>query len=137
MTIVCPTLPNAAAEVLKKWMDKTWAGVSGEGEVDVIRRLTVMTSTNAKKSPTAEKWNKSNPWPGRLELLNIQQNDTAILLPDLVIYGGINLAHSGHFTALASTDKKVVSRLMEVYKQLAEHKQSPTKKVVQNTEITE
>lgn len=108
MTIVSPNLPNVASGILKHWMDKP----------DTIRQLTLITNLNTKKSPNASKWLKDNPWPGRLILHNIQQNDTAILLPEIAIYGAINLANSGHFTALATTNQKVIQNLRSVYESL-------------------
>ena len=108
VTIVCPTLPNAGAEVIEHWMNKD----------NALGRLTIITNLNAKKSPAASKWVKENPWPERLTLHNIQQNDTAILLPDIAIYGNINLAHSGHFTALATTSARVIENLRTTYESL-------------------
>ena len=117
MTIVCPSLPNAAAEVLLTWMNKKWARQSG-GDVNVISSLTLITDLRARKSPDASKWVQENPFPGRLMLHNIQQNDTAILLPDIALFGNINMAHNGHFVALATSNQKVISNLSEVYKSL-------------------
>ena len=108
VTIVCPNLPNTAADILKHWMDKP----------GVISHLTVITNLNYKKSPNASKWVKENPWPERLKLHNVQQNDTAILLPDIAIYGAINMVNSGHFTALATTNQRVIRNLMSVYESL-------------------
>lgn len=108
MLLVCPGLPNAAADILKYWMDRP----------NVLRRLTVITNLHPKKSPTAAKWKKENPWPGRLTMYNVQQNDTAILLPDIAIYGNINLAHSGHFTALATNSPGFMNNLRKTYEGL-------------------
>ena len=113
MTIVCPALPDAAANVLQHWMDKKWGGSK-----NVLRHLTLITNLHNKKSPAASKWVKNNPWPDRLVPCNIQQNDTALLLPDIAIYGGLNMSHCGHFTALASTNAKVIENLRTTYRSL-------------------
>lgn len=115
LLIVCPALPNATAEVITHWMEKDFSGVASRERVPAIASCTIITNCNAKKSPAAAKWLKENPWPERMKLHNIQQNDTAVMLPDLAIYGNINLVHSGHFTALASTNAKVIKNLRDTY----------------------
>lgn len=115
MTIVCPVLPNAAVEVLKRWMEKSRASANGKERINVIRSLTLITDLRPKKAHEASKWLKENPWPDRLTLYNVQQNDTAILLPDIAIFGNINLSHNGHFVALASTSQGFINNLRQTY----------------------
>ena len=115
MTFVCPVLPDAAAAVLTKWLKKNWARADGKGRADVLARLTLITDMRPRKSPAAAKWVKENPFPERLFLCNVQQNDTAILLPDIVFFGNMNLTYGGHFTAFVSTNKKVVEDFRATY----------------------
>ena len=115
MMLVCPTLPDGAAELLELWLHKKRTRMDGHGTVDTIAHLTIVSDLRKKKSPIASGWVKENPFPDRLILHNIQQNDTCILLPDLVVYGNLNLIHNGHFTALASTNQRFIKNLRETY----------------------
>lgn len=115
MTMVCPVLPGAAVQVLKKWMEKSRSSADGKERLNVIRSLKLITDLRPKKSGEAAKWLKENPWPGRLTLCDVQQNDTAILLPDFAVFGNVNLAHNGHFVALASTSKGFINSLQQTY----------------------
>ena len=115
MLLVCPSVPDSAAAVLKHWMEKASKLSDGTSLAYVIKHLTIITSLQLKKSPAVAKWKKENPWPDRLTIHNVHQNDTAIILPDIALYGGVNLAHSGHFTALASTNRKVLDALKKTY----------------------
>ena len=112
---VCPALPDRTAELLMKWLRKRWLTTNGRERMDVIHHLTIITDLNTKKSPVASGWLAKNPYPERLTLCNVQQNDTAIFLPDLVIAGNINLVPRGHFTAMVSGDKKFIENLKEAY----------------------
>lgn len=118
VTLVCPTLPDAAAELFQEWIKKTRVRSDGQGTVPVIAHLTLMTDLRKKKSPVASGWVKENPFPERITLHNIQQNDTCIMLPDFVVWGNFNLVHNGHFTAMASTNPKFIANLREVYDSL-------------------
>ena len=109
LTIVCPALKDPVAELLLKWMDKKC------GRTDAIGHLTVITDLGKKKSPMASAWLKENPYPDRMTVHNVQQNDTCILLPDIAIHGALNLVHGGHFTALATTSPKLIASLRETY----------------------
>ena len=116
MMFVCPTLPNSTAALLEKWLSKGWG--SDDANINVISSMHLITDLRPKKSPTATKWAKENPFPGHLVLHNVQQNDTAILLPDIAIYGNINLVHNGHFTALVSTNPGFINNLWSTYEEL-------------------
>ncbi|MBR6140456.1 MAG: hypothetical protein IKQ37_01655 [Bacteroidaceae bacterium] len=115
MMLVCPSLPNATAGLLLKWLERKWADGDGDSTHNIISRLAVLTDLRKKKSPTASAWLKNNPYPGRLILHDVQQNDTAILLPDLAVHGAFNLVPNGHFTAIASTNANFIANLKEVY----------------------
>jgi len=118
MILVCPSLPNTTAELLLKWLNKNWPTPNGAGTINVIAKLAIVADLRKKKSPIASSWLKENPFPERLFLHDVVQNDTALLLPDLAIHGNINLAYNGHFTAIASTNANFIANLRETYKSL-------------------
>lgn len=111
MTIVAPALPDAAIKAIENVMAKQWARADGKGMTDVISHLTIITNLQKKKSPKASAWLKENPYGERLMLKNVQQNDTAIILPDIALIGPINLTYGGHFTAVATRKAKTLEAL--------------------------
>lgn len=119
MLIAVPALPEQTAESIAHWMRKQWACQDGKGKLDVISNLTLITDLSVKKSPRASEWLKDNPFGERLTLRDVQQNDTAIILPDIALYGNINLAYGGHFSAVATTSIKTIQSLRSMYQRLA------------------
>ena len=124
MTLVCPSLPDRATEVLMRWMRKTWAKADGKGNIDAISSLTIITDLREQKSPIASHWLKENPFPIRLLPYNVSQNDTALIFPDLAIYGNINLAHNSHFTAMATKDARIINDLRQTYTNILQGRKS-------------
>jgi hypothetical protein len=118
LLFVCPSLPNAAAEVLAQQLNKTIARRNGKGTMNVISRLTLITDLSKKKSPAASKWLTDNPYGDRLQAYNIQQNDTAIIFPDFAVWGNVNINYNGHFTALVTSNQRVINNLRETYIEL-------------------
>ena len=114
-TFVFPFLPDGGADAVLYWMRKTWARADGKGRINVIGHLHLITDLREKKSPKASSWLSENPFPGRLELHNVQQNDTAILLPDIAVYGNINIVYGNHFTALVTKNTSMIADLREEY----------------------
>lgn len=111
MMIVAPTLPDAATEVIASLMEKQY----DEGKSWQIGHLTLVTDMRRKKSPLTSGWQIKNPFGERLALVNVQQNDTAIILPDIALVGNINLAYGGHFTALATKKPSLIEDLRKTY----------------------
>lgn len=118
MIFLSPVLPDAAASVIRRLMKKQDLTADGKGKINVINHLTLITDLREQKSPIAYKWTKENPFGERLTLKNVQQNDTAILLPDIAFVGNINLAYGGHFTALATKNAKIIADLRSLYESL-------------------
>ena len=118
MTLVSPSLPDVAAEALKIAMHRTRARMDGKGNLNAIAHLTLITDLSEKRSPLASTWLKDNPFGDRLTLKNVQQNDTALLLPDLALYGAINLQYGHHFTAMATKNAGTIAALRGVYEGL-------------------
>lgn len=118
MMMVTPALPDGAANVLKRIMQRQWPTIDGKGKLNTISHLTLVADLREKKSPAASAWLKENPFGGRLTLKNVQQNDTAIILPDLALYGNINLTYGGHFTAIATKNAKTITSLRSMYEGL-------------------
>lgn len=118
MMIVAPSLPDQAAEVIDKWMRLTWARMDGRGSIWRIERLTVVADLSREKSPVASTWLKDKPFGERLELHDIVQVDTAILLPDFAITGPVNMRYGHHFTATATTEAEKVAELWEKFRNL-------------------
>ena len=118
LMMVLPRVPDAAAEVIRHVMDREWTTANGKGKVFNIKRLDLIADMRKAKSPTASAWVKENPWEGRLFIRNIQQGDTAILLPDIGMTGPINLQYGGHFIALATRSAKTSASLKAEYEKL-------------------
>lgn len=115
MMLVVPALPDAAAETVIKIMEKQRMRMDGKGNLNVIKHLTLVADLRKKKSPMANGWLTGNPWGERLTLRNVQQGDTAILLPDIAFFGNINLTYGGHFTAIATKHTKVIAEMRKNY----------------------
>ena len=118
MIFAVPALPDAAASVIRRMMEKQWLTADGKGKIDVISHLTLITDLREQKSPMVYGWTKENPFGERLTLKNVQQNDTVILLPDIAFVGNINLRYGGHFTAIATKNKKVIADFRSLYEAL-------------------
>lgn len=118
MVLVTPSLPDSSAELVLQWLRKTWMSRDGKGRVNVIGHLTLITDLREKKSPLASKWLEANPVGERLTLKDRQQQDTAILLPDIAFFGGINLSYGEHFTAVATKNTKLIAELRGMYDKL-------------------
>ena len=116
--IVAPAIPDTAAETLQSMMRRHRAKMSGSGNLDVIQHLTLVSDLSERHSPMASLWLTDNPFAGRMTLKNVQQNDTAIILPDLALWGPMNLAYGSHFTAMATKDASTITCLREIYGRL-------------------
>ena len=118
MMLVAPSLPDDAAATLQRWMRVRLPRMDGSGNVDAVARLTLVTDLREKRSPEASGWLKSNPFGERLVLRNVQQNDTALILPDVAIVGPVNLTYGGHFTAVATSRAQDIAELRAQYGRL-------------------
>lgn len=115
MTIVAPTVPDQAAEIIEWWMKWQWSRSDGKGKVNVIKHLTIITNLNKRKSPVVSEWLKDNPFGERLTLIDKQQSDTAILLPDFAITGPVNLRYGNNFVATATSNPERIAELWNMY----------------------
>ena len=115
MTIVAPSLPDPTADVILAAMRQTRAKMTGKGNLNVIAHLTIVADLSERRSPMASEWVSKNPYPGRMVLKNVQQNDTAILLPDIALWGPMNLTYGGHFTAMATKNARTIEALRSEY----------------------
>lgn len=120
LMIVAPSLPAAAAEAIAEAMDRRNVTRDGKGMIYTVGRLTIVTDLRKKKSPQASAWLTENPWGDRLKVVNTQQNDTAVLLPDIAIFGNVNLSYGGHFTCVATRKKSLIEDLRRNYLSLGE-----------------
>lgn len=125
MMIVAPKLPDQAAEIIGTWMRMQRARTDGQGKMDFIKHLTIIADLSEEYSPMASMWLKENPFGDRLTLVDRRQPDTAILLPDIALYGPINLRYGYHFTATATTQPEMVERLWTKYRRLTEPVDKP------------
>lgn len=121
MLIAAPSLPDQAAEIIATWMRKQWARMDGSGNVNVIARLTIVSDLSEAASPDASAWLKENPYGERLVLHDMQQDATAILLPDFAIEGPVNMRYSKHFIATAYGKREDVEGLWKKFKGMAEN----------------
>jgi len=118
VTIVTPALPDMATEAIAMCMRRKVALMNGGGNMDVIKRLTLLTDFNPAHSPMASRWVKDNPFGERLILRSVQQGDTAIVLPGIALYGPINLTYGRHFTATATKNARTIDALRAIYENL-------------------
>lgn len=116
MMIVAPSLPEQAAEVIDWWMNRQWPRSDGQGKVDTISHLTIIARLEKDSSHHITAWLKNNPFGDRLTLIDMEQEDTAILLPDFSITGPVNMRYGHHFTATATTEAEKVAELWKKYR---------------------
>lgn len=116
MMIVAPTLPDQAAEVINKWMRRQWARRDGNGKLDVIQHLTIVAKLEKEKSDYIFTWLKDKPFGDRLTLIDIEQEETAILLPDFAITGPVNMRYGNNFVATATTMPGKIKDLWERFR---------------------
>lgn len=121
LMIVAPTLPDQATEVIATWMRRTIARMDGNGRLNYIRRLTIVTDLSEAASPDASAWLNENPYGERLVLHDMQQDATAMLLPDFAIEGPVNMRYGKHFTATAYGKREDVEELWTKYKGMVEN----------------
>ena len=120
MLIAAPSIPDQAAEAIATWMRRSIARMDGRGRLNYIAHLTIVADLSEEQSPMASEWLRENPFPGRLELVDSAQADTAILLPDFAITGPVNMRYGRHFTATATTVREQVDGLWKKYSALTE-----------------
>lgn len=123
LMIVAPSMPDQATEVITRWMRQQWPHANGKDKLDTIARLTVVADLSSVKSPMMSEWMKDNPFGDRLTLVNRQQEDTAILLPDIAITGPLNMRYGLNFVCTVTTIPEQVRDLWEQY--LSEGKEKP------------
>ncbi len=116
--LIAPSVPDMVAEVINTWMTRQWARMDGSGNMNVIAHLTIVSDLSERRSPMASEWVSKNPFGERMTLKNVQQNDTAILLPDIALWGSMNLNYGGHFTALATKNARTIETLRGMYEGL-------------------
>ena len=121
LMIVAPTLPDQATEVIATWMRRTIARMDGNGRLNSIRRLTIVSDLSETASPDASAWLNENPYGERLVLHDIRQDATAILLPDFAIEGPVNMRYGHHFTAMAYGKREDVDGLWTKYRGMVEN----------------
>lgn len=116
MLIAAPMLPDQAAEAIDKWMKLTWARMDGQGSIWRIQHLTIVAKLEKEKSDYIFTWLKNKPFGDRLTLINIEQEDTAILLPDFAITGPVNMRYGNNFVATATTMPEKIKELWERFR---------------------
>jgi len=135
MMIVAPTLPDQAAEIISEWMGRQWARMDGKGKLDVIHHLTIIARLEKDSSHYITAWMEEKPFGDRLTLVDMEQEDTAILLPDFAITGPVNMQYNRRFTATATTEPEKVKALWERYTEMTEN--APVMDFVEETEDEE
>ena len=118
MTIVAPSLPGTTADAILAAMRQTRAKMTGKGNLNVVAHLTLVADLSERRSPMAAEWVRENPYPERMILKNVQQNDTAILLPDIALWGPMNLNYGGNFTAMATKNARTIETLRSQYEKM-------------------
>ena len=116
LLIAAPAMPDQAAEVITRWMNQKWSRSDGRGKLNAIRRLTIIADLSEEVSPVASGWLKGSPFGERLTLVDRQQADTAILLPDFAVTGPVNMRYGRHFVATATVHKDSVDSLWRKYR---------------------
>lgn len=127
MLIAAPHMPDQAADALARWMRRKWMRADGKGKLDVIGHLTIIASLDATR---VSMWAEDNPFGERLNLIDRQQQDYVLLMPDLAILGFKNMRYGKHFEATATTDPDKIAELWKKYKSYKNkkmrRKQQPT-----------
>lgn len=136
MMIVAPVIPNQAADIIGQWLSKTWARMDGKGRLYCIRKLTIIGNLNADVSPKASEWLGNNPFGARLVLVNREQDDTAIILPDIAITGPLNLRYGNSFVCNVTTIADEVSALSKQYAKLMRSAKHTTRNMAKKAKAT-
>lgn len=123
MTIVAPAIPDQAADIIYEWMRRTWGRMDGKGRMNCLHQLTIIADLSENASPKASQWQKNNPFPDRLILVDKAQTDTVLLLPDLAVTGPLNFRYGEHFVCEATAIQGEVDALWKRYREVAK----PTK----------
>ena len=113
LLIAAPSVPDQAAEVIARWMDRKWSRADGQGRIDAVGHLTLVADLSPEKSPKASQWLEDSPWGQRLTAVDTVQEDTVILLPDFAVTGPVNMRYGHNFTATATTVPGDVAALWE------------------------
>lgn len=122
LLIAAPSVPDQAADTIKKWMRQKWARMDGKGKLNAVGHLTLVADLGKEKSPTASGWLKRNPFGGRLTLVDRRQAETVILLPDLAVIGPVNMQYGHHFVATATARPSHVEHLWEQWRKATAEK---------------
>lgn len=128
MMIVAPAIPDQAAEIIERWLNKQWARMDGKGKLDVISKLTIIADLSKDKSPVASEWLKDNPFGDRLVLVDRQQPDTAILMQDIVLTGPINFQYDKPFVCDVTAVPDEIAALWKYYSKLTRKPKRTAKK---------
>lgn len=120
LLIAAPSIPDQAAEVIRRWMKQQWARRDGSGKLDAVRHLSIIADLGEEQSPAASLWLKDNPFGDRLTLVDRQQAETAILLPDFAVTGPVNMRYGRHFTATVTTVPAEVKKLWDKFSPVAD-----------------
>lgn len=113
LVIMAPSLPEQAADIISKWMDKQWARMDGQGKLDAVSHLTIVT--DVEQSPAVEQWLGTDRFGKRLTVTDRVQDETMILLPDFAVTGPVNMRYGEHFTAEATNETEKVKALWEKF----------------------
>lgn len=120
MMIVAPSIPDQAYDIIREWLRKTWARMDGKGRLNVLSKLTIIADLSEKASPKASAWLTENPFADRLVVVNREQSDTALLVPDIAITGPLNFQYGTHFVCDVTTIPDEVSALWKEYTKLTQ-----------------
>lgn len=115
LLIAAPSMPEQATDIIARWLRVEWPRMDGKGKVFAIRHLTIIADLSPEKSPVASQWLNDNPFSDRLTLIDKEQEETVILLPDFAITGPVNLRYGHEFTATATTKAEDVAALWKKY----------------------
>ena len=118
MIIAAPSIPDAAVESIMYAMRRQHARIDGSGNMDAIKHLTIVSDLRPQKSPIASRWLAVPPLGDRLTVRNVQQADTAIIMPDIAFLGPINLTYGRHFTAVATKNAETIASLRSLYSKM-------------------
>lgn len=119
MMIVAPSIPDQAADIIKRWMKRQWARQDGKGKLNVIGHITIAADLSEEASPVASQWVRENPFDGRMTLVDRKTADTAILLPDMAIVGPVNMRYDKPFIATLTTGSQHVADIWEHFRTLS------------------
>lgn len=111
--LMCPTLPSPIHPFLRSWYLKRWSTGDSSDGTPPIASLTIVTDCRSSRSGDIRAWRDSLIQDGlpcqSVALSHYVQNDTCLIVNDLLIYGNMNIVPRNPFSAIVTRSPHLVS----------------------------